>query len=49
MSLRKEDVSHTCSNQETAQCLKWLFTRVFTTEPEGDLPSLPDKSIRATV
>ena len=44
MSLRKEDGSRTCSDQETAQCLNDFFTSVFTIEPEGDLPSLPDKS-----
>ena len=44
MSLRKEDGSCTCSDQETAQCLNDFFTSVFTTEPDRDLPSLPDKS-----
>ena len=44
MSLRKEDGSGTCSDQEAAQCLNDFFTSVFTTEPDGDLPSLPDKS-----
>ena len=41
---RKEDGSLTCSDQETAHCLNDFFTIVFTTEPEGDLPSSPDKS-----
>jgi len=33
-----------CSDHETAQRLHDFFTSVFTTEPEEDLPSLPDKS-----
>jgi len=43
MSLRKEDGSRTCSDHDTAPCLNDFFTSVFTTKPEGDLPSLPDK------
>jgi len=32
------------NDHETVLCLNDFFTSVFTTKPEGDLPSLPDKS-----
>jgi len=44
LMLCPQDGSCICSDHETAQCLNDFFTSLFTTEPEGDLPSLPDKS-----
>jgi len=40
----KQDRLLTSSDQDTAQCINDFFSSMFTTEPEADLPSLPDKS-----
>ena len=41
--LMKKDGWITSFDQEIAEDLNGFFSSVFTTEPEADLPSLPDK------